>query len=94
MDPNKYIYIKSFALSQKKENNFNASPIFENVVGRLLIRVPYKDTENTYFNGLYQIIFPLNVVYDVVDFRLEFANGRLVELNGQDWSLLLIFGTF
>jgi hypothetical protein len=94
MDPNKYIYIKSFTLSQKKENNFNSNILFENVVGRMLVRVPYKSTQNTYFNGLNQIIFPLNVVYNIVDFRLEFASGRLVELNGQDWSLLLIFATF
>jgi len=94
MDPDKYIYIKSFALSQRKENNFNSNVAFENVVGRLLIRVSYKGTENTYFNGLNQIIFPLNVTYDVIDFRLEFENGRLVELNGQDWSLLLVFATF
>lgn len=93
MDPNNYIYIKSYALNQNKELNIFASDRYSNVIGRVIVNSQFRGVVSAYFSGIVQIIYPLNVGYTTLDFRLEFENNRLVELDNS-WSIGIVFAQF
>ena len=94
MDNNRYIYLKSKKLTSDKELSIFTSDRYTDVVGRILIESNYREYTITSKNGIDQIIFPLNVNYKDIDFRLEFENNRLVDLNGANWSVTILFGIF
>lgn len=95
INPNKYIDIKSSTMLADKE-----LLIYSDISNLLTIGRLYIDENNRfgttirYFRDTFQTFFPLNVSYQEIDFRLEWENNRLIELNGESWAFVILFGVF
>jgi hypothetical protein len=86
-----YFYIKSFALSSKRQTKTFSSQSYEDTVHKIVVNVNPGDIISDQAEYRNQIFMASNTTFTSIDLRLEDEDGILLDLNGLDWSVGMIF---
>lgn len=86
-----YFYIKSFALSSKRQTKTFSSQTYEDTVHKIVVNVNPGDIISDQAEYRNQIFMASGTTFTAIDLRLEDEDGVLLDLNGLDWSVGMIF---
>lgn len=91
-----YIYIKSNTISEKRYTRVYASSDYKDIAHKISLLAAPGNTNVTETNYQNQVVFsnPRGITIRDFDLRLVDEDNYLMELNGLEWSLSLIFVTY
>lgn len=88
-----YLLVKSVTLSDPRETKTHVDNVYTDYIHKIVIDESVGDYIVDKANYRSSIVYPTAQTFQRMDFRLETEDGKLINLNGLDWSFGIVFVT-